>query len=304
MSVATLRAKYRALAPALTERTRRRWAATEARALGRGGPGWVAEATGLSPATIRRGLAELEAEDVPLPVEQVRKRGGGRKRATVLAPTLLRDLDALVEPTAPGDPESPLRWTCLSTRTLAVALEALGHRVSHTVVAELLHALGYSLQGNVKTREGRQHPDRDAQFHYIARQVRTAQRRGQPAISVDTKKKELVGPFKNGGRAWRPAKTPERVRVHDFVIPGAAGGKAIPYGVYDLHRDEGWVSVGIDHDTATFAVRSIRRWWGQMGRPAYETATTLLITPMRAAATGRASGSGSGSCSSSPTAPG
>jgi hypothetical protein len=278
VTVATLRAKYRALAPALTERTRRVWAATEARALGRGGPGLVAEATGLSPATIRRGLTELEGRDAPLPVDRVRKRGGGRKRATVLAPTLLRDLDALVEPTAPGDPESPLRWTCLSTRTLAVALEALGHRVSHTVVAELLHELGYSLQGNVKTREGRQHPDRDAQFRYIARQVRTAQRRGQPAISVDTKKKELVGPFKNGGRAWRPTKTPARVRVHDFVIPGAAGGKAIPYGVYDLHRDEGWVSVGIDHDTATFAVRSIRRWWRQMGRPVYPAATTLLIT--------------------------
>jgi hypothetical protein len=278
VTVATLRAKYRALAPALTERTRRVWAATEARALCRGGPGLVAEATGLSPATIRRGLTELEVDDAPLSVDRVRKRGGGRKRATVLAPTLLRDLDALVEPTAPGDPESPLRWTCLSTRTLAVALEALGHRVSHTLVAELLHELGYSLQGNVKTREGRQHPDRDAQFRYIARQVRTAQRRGQPAISVDTKKKELVGPFKNGGRAWRPAKTPERVRVHDFVIPGAAGGKAIPYGVYDLHRDEGWVTVGIDHDTATFAVRSIRRWWRQMGRPVYQDATTLLIT--------------------------
>jgi hypothetical protein len=278
VNVATLRAEYRALAPALTERTRRVWAATEARALGRGGPGVVAEATGLSPATIRRGLTELEANDAPLPVDRVRKPGGGRKRATTHAPTLLQDLEALVEPTAPGDPESPLRWTCLSTRTLAVALGALGHRVSHTVVAELLHGLGYSLQGNVKTREGRQHPDRDAQFRYIARQVRTAQRRGQPAISVDTKKKELVGPFKNGGRAWRPAKTPHRVRVHDFVIPGAAGGKAIPYGVYDLHRDEGWVSVGIDHDTATFAVRSIRRWWQHMGRPVYQDATTLLIT--------------------------
>jgi len=278
VTVATLRAKYRALAPALTERTRRVWAATEARALGRGGPGLVAQATGLSPATIRRGLTELEADAAPLPVDRVRKRGGGRKRATVLAPTLLRDLDALVEPTAPGDPESPLRWTCLSTRTLAVALDALGHRVSHTVVAELLHALGYSLQGNVKTREGRQHPDRDAQFRYIARQVRAAHRRGHPAISVDTKKKELVGPFKNGGRAWRPAKMPERVRVHDFVIPGAAGGKAIPYGVYDLHRDEGWVSVGIDHDTDTFAARSIQRWWRHMGRPVYADATTLLIT--------------------------
>jgi hypothetical protein len=278
VSVATLRAKYRTLAPALTERTRRLWAATEARALGRGGPGLVAAATGLSAATIRRGVTELAADEAPLAVDRVRKPGGGRKRATVLAPTLLRDLDALVEPTAPGDPASPLRWTCLSTRTLAVALEALGHHVSHTVVAELLHQLGYSLQGNVKTREGRQHPDRDAQFRYIARQVRTAQRRRQPAISVDTKKKELVGPFKNGGRAWRPAKTPAHVRVHDFVIPGAAGGKAIPYGVYDLHRDEGWVSVGIDHDTATFAVRSIRRWWHQMGRPVYPDAVTLLIT--------------------------
>jgi hypothetical protein len=213
-----------------------------------------------------------------LATARTRRPGGGRKRATEHRPTLRRDLEALVEPTAPGDPVSPLRWTCLSTRTLAVALEALGHHVSHVTVAGLLHDLGYSLQGNVKTREGRQHPDRDAQFRYIARQVRAAQRRRQPAISVDTKKKELVGPFKNGGRAWRPAKTPQRVRVHDFVIPGAAGGKAIPYGVYDLHRDEGWVSVGIDHDTATFAVRSIRRWWQHMGRPGYRAATTLLIT--------------------------
>ncbi len=252
-------------------------AATEARALGYGGIATVARATGLSPATISRGLKELDA-DAPLPAERVRKPGGGRKPATSHHPTLLRDLDALVEPTAPGDPDSPLRWTCLSTRTLVVALEALGYHVSHTVVAELLHGLGYSLQGNVKTREGRPHPDRDAQFRYIARQVRAAQRRHQPAISVDTKKKELVGPFKNGGRAWRPAKRPHRVRVHDFVIPGATGGKAIPYGVYDLHRDEGWVSVGIDHDTATFAVRSIRRWWRHMGRPVYRDAHTLLIT--------------------------
>jgi hypothetical protein len=163
-------------------------------------------------------------------------------------------------------------------RTLAVALEALGYAVSHTVVAELLHGLGYSLQGNVKTREGRQHPDRDAQFRYIARQVQAAQRRQQPTFSVDTKKKELVGPFKNGGRAWRPAKTPQRVRVHDFVIPGATGRKAIPYGVYDLHRNEGWGSVGVDHDTATFAVRSIRRWWQHMGRPRYSAARSLLIT--------------------------
>jgi Rhodopirellula transposase DDE domain len=278
VSVATLRAKHAALRAVFTERSRRLWAATEARALGYGGIAVVARATGLSPATISRGLTELDAADAPLPPERVRRPGGGRKRATTHQPTLLRDLDALVEPTAPGDPDSPLRWTCLSSRTLAVALEALGHTVSHTVVAELLHGLGYSLQGNVKTREGRQHPDRDAQFRYIARQVRTAHRDGQPAISVDTKKKELVGPFKNGGRAWRPAKTPQRVRVHDFVVPGATGGKAIPYGVYDLHRDEGWVSVGIDHDTATFAARSIRRWWQHMGRPVYQDATTLLIT--------------------------
>ena len=277
MPVATLRAKHAALRSVFTERSRRLWAATEARALGYGGIAVVARATGLSPATISRGLRELDGDD-PLPGDRVRQPGGGRKRATTHHPTLLRDLDALVEPTAPGDPDSPLRWTCLSTRTLAVALEALGYAVSHTVVAELLHGLGYSLQGNVKTREGRQHPDRDAQFRYIARQVRAAQRRGQPTISVDTKKKELVGPFKNGGRAWRPAKKPQRVRVHDFVIPSATGGKAIPYGVYDLHRNEGWVSVGIDHDTATFAARSIRRWWQHMGRPVYRDATSLIIT--------------------------
>ena len=183
-------------------------------------------------------------------------------------------------PTAPGDPDSPLRWTCQSARTLTVALDGLGHRVSHTVVAELLHGLGYSLQGNAKTREGRQHVDRDAQFRYIARRVRRAQRQQQPTISVDTKKKELVGAFKNAGRTWRPAKTPQRVQVHDFVIPATAttGGKAIPYGIYDLHRNEGWVSVGIDHDTARFAVRSIQRWWQHMGRPAYRHAQSLLIT--------------------------
>jgi len=275
--VETLRAKHAALRSVFTERSRRLWAATEARALGYGGIAVVARATGLSPATISRGLKELDS-DAPLAGDRVRRPGGGRKRATTHHPTLLRDLEALVEPTAPGDPDSPLRWTCLSTRTLAVALEALGYAVSHTVVAELLHGLGYSLQGNVKTREGRQHPDRDAQFRYIARHVAAAQRRGQPTISVDTKKKELVGPFKNGGRAWRPAKTPQRVRVHDFVIPGATGGKAIPYGVYDLHRNEGWVSVGIDHDTATFATRSIRRWWQHMGRPVYRDATSLVIT--------------------------
>jgi Rhodopirellula transposase DDE domain len=275
--LATLRSKHAAMVPVFTERSRRVWAATEARALGYGGVAQVARATGISASTIRRGLRELDAA-APLPAERTRRAGGGRKRATDRDPTLLRDLDALVEPTAPGDPDSPLRWTCLSARTLAVALEGVGHHVSHTLVAELLYGLGYSLQGNLKTREGRQHPDRDAQFRYIARRVRAAQRAPQPTVSVDTKKKELVGDFKNAGRTWRPAKTPQRVRVHDFVIQAPTGGKAIPYGVYDLHRNEGWVSVGIDHDTATFAVQSIQRWWQHMGRPVYREAQSLLIT--------------------------
>jgi len=275
--LATLRAKHAALAPVFTERSRRIWAATEARALGHGGIGVVERATGISRATIQRGLRELEA-DTTLPPGRSRRAGGGRKPATTVDSTLLRDLDALVEPTAPGDPDSPLRWSCKSTRTLAVALRALGHSVSHTVVAELLHQLGYSLQGNVKTREGRQHPDRDGQFRFIAETVKRAQRRGQPAISVDTKKKELVGDFKNGGRAWRRAGEPDRVRVHDFIIRDSKHGKAIPYGVYDLRRDEGWVSVGIDHDTASFAVNAIRRWWQQMGRRGYPHARSLVIT--------------------------
>jgi hypothetical protein len=260
-----------------TERSRRLWAATEARALGHGGIAVVERATGISRSTIQRGLRELDAR-IALPPERTRKPGGGRKPTTAIDPTLLRDLDALVEPTAPGDPDSPLRWSCKSTRTLAVALQALGHSVSHTVVAELLHQLGYSLQGNVKTREGRQHPDRDAQFQYLADTVTHAQGRGQPAISVDTKKKELVGDFKNGGRGWRRRGEPDRVRVHDFIIRDPGHGKAIPYGVYDLRRDEGWVSVGIDHDTASFAVNAIRRWWRQMGRDAYPRARSLVIT--------------------------
>jgi hypothetical protein len=190
--------------------------------------------------------------------------------------TLSADLDALVEPTASGDPDSPLRFTSKSVRRLADELRALGHEVSHNLVAELLRASGYSLQANRKTREGPQHPDRDAQFRYILDQVRRFQKRGQPAVSVDTKKKELVGDFKNAGREWRPKGMPQPVRVHDFLIPEQ--GKAIPYGVYDLHRNEGWVSVGIDHDTASLAVHAIRSWWKRMGRPAYAGATSLLIT--------------------------
>jgi hypothetical protein len=281
MTIETLQAKFTALAPVLTERSRRVWAATEAKALGHGGIALVERATGISRSTIQRGMRELaagaaEAGGEALSPARTRRPGGGRKPLVETAPGLLADLDALVEPTAAGDPDSPLRWTTKSVRTLAAALQAMGHTVSYTVVAELLHTLGYSLQANQKTREGIAHPDRDAQFRYIAEQVRRFQTQGQPVISVDTKKKELVGDFKNAGRHWRPTGEPEPVRVHDFVIPEQ--GKAIPYGVYDLQRNEGWVSVGIDHDTASFAVNAIRRWWQRMGRPAYPGAATLLIT--------------------------
>ena len=271
----TLRRKYAALGPALTERSRRLWAATEAGACGHGGIRLVERATGISRSTIQRGLRELEAGETLEP-ERTRRPGGGRKRAVAKDPRLLADLDALVEPTASGDPDSPLRWTSKSVRVLAVALQQMGHDVSYHLVANLLHQLNYSLQANRKTREGPQHPDRDAQFRYINDHVHRALRTAQPAVSVDTKKKELVGDFKNPGRAWRPKGTPARVRVHDFLVP--AQGKAIPYGIYDLHRNEGWVSVGIDHDTSSFAVNALRRWWRVMGRPAYPNATTLLIT--------------------------
>ena len=221
-----------------------------------------------------------EGAGASLAPERSRTADAGRKRATATDETLLDDVDALAEPTAPGDPDSPLRWTSKSVRTLSVALEGLGHAVSHTVVAELLDELGYSLQGNAKTQEGGPHPDRDAKFRYIAQAVRRNQQRRQPTISVDAKKKELVGDFKNGGQIWCPAGTPPRVRVPDFMIPATAqaGGEAIPYGVYDLHRNEGWMSVGIDHDTASFAVHAIRRWWQRMGRSAYPNARSLLIT--------------------------
>jgi hypothetical protein len=269
------RAKYKALAPALTERSRRIWAATEARAAGRGGITGVARATGIAYATIQRGLKELTASVAVAP-QRIRRPGGGRKTTLEKDPTLLTDLEGLVEPTAAGDPMSPLRWTSKSVRHLTAALQHLGHAVSRQLVAELLAAAGYSLQANRKTREGTYHPDRDAQFRYINQHVRRGQRARQPVISVDTKKKELVGDFKNAGRQWRPKGQPAPVRVHDFLIP--ARGKAIPYGVYDLTRNAGWVSVGIDHDTATFAVRTIGRWWQKMGRPRYPRASSLLIT--------------------------
>ena len=275
MDTDTIRAKYEALAPVLTERSRRLWAATEAKSLGHGGIAVVIRATGISRSTISRGLQELASADAVEP-QRVRRRGGGRQRTTDKDPTLLTDLTALLEATTAGLPDAPLRWTSKSTRKLAAELQAMGHTISATLVAELLVQQGYTLQANRKTREGSQHPDRDAQFHYLNDQIHGAQQRGEPVISVDTKKKELVGDFKNPGREWRPKGTPERVRVHDFVIPEQV--KAIHYGVYDLSRDEGWVSVGIDHDTASFAMNAIRSWWQKMGRTVYGGASHLTVT--------------------------
>ena len=259
----------------LTERTRRLWAATEATALGHGGIAKVARATGVSPSTIARGIRELES-GTSLEREWVRHPGAGRKRTVDKDPTLRADLERLVEPSASGDPQSMLRWTSKGIRKLAAELRAMGHEVSYFLVSDLLREAGYSLQGNRKAKEGSGHPDRDAQFRHINLCVKSRQRRHQPVISVDAKKKELVGDFKNAGREWRPKGLPERVRVHDFMIE--ENGKATPYGVYDLTRNNGWVSVGIDHDTAAFAVQSIRRWWRVMGRSAYPKATSLLIT--------------------------
>jgi hypothetical protein len=262
------------LKDSLDERSRRLWAAAEAQALGYGGASLVAAATGISRSTIVRGLKEARGEG-GAGEGRVRRPGGGRKSATVLDPHLPKALESLVEPVSRGDPESPLRWTCKSTRLLARELVAGGHHASDWLVRQLLYDLGYSLQANRKTKEGTRHPDRDAQFRYLNARVARQIGRGQPAISVDTKKKELVGDFKNGGREWRPRGQPQPVRVHDFLDPEK--GKAIPYGVYDLARNQGWVTVGIDHDTASFAVNAIRSWWRKMGSHAYPRATSLLI---------------------------
>ncbi len=262
------------LARVLNERTRRLFAAAEAKTHGRGGIAAVVRATHVSRSTIWRGLAEARAKG-SLSEGRVRRWGGGRKRSTELDPTLVRRLESLVDPSTRGDPQSPLRWTCKSTRRLAEELSRQGPAVSPRIVAEVLHDLGYSLQANRKVREGRNHPDRNAQFEHINDRVRAQLARGEPAISVDTKKKELVGDFKNGGREWRPKGDPERVRVHDFL--DAQLGKAIPYGVYDVGRNVGWVSVGIDHDTAQFAVATIRTWWTDLGRRMYRRGRRLLI---------------------------
>jgi transposase len=278
--VETVASKFRALEGRLDEAALRLWAAVEARSLGRGGVSAVAKAAGISRTTVYAGLAELEGGRRAMPSttgkRRIRAPGGGRKKLVTKDETLLEDLDALVEPTARGDPQSPLRWTCKSTTRLAGELVKMGHQVSQRTVCDLLGQLHYSLQSTRKTREGSKHPDRDAQFAYIARLVAQYQAAGDPVISVDTKKKELIGDFKNGGREWRPRGDPEGVRVHDFVDPEL--GKVAPYGVYDLTANQGWVSVGIDHDTAEFAVESIRRWWREMGKPLYPQAPRLLIT--------------------------
>ncbi|MGI0129310.1 MAG: ISAzo13 family transposase [Thermoplasmata archaeon] len=275
MEVEELRQKLIPLLASLDERGRRLVLASEARALGWGGIELVHRATGFSRPALRRGMREL-ALPVPSVPSRIRRPGGGRKRTVTKDPTLRADLEALVAPAARGDPGSRLLWTCKSLRALSRELRSQGHSVSTWTVAGALVEAGYSLQGNRKTKEGSRHPDRNAQFEHINVTVIEHQRAGQPVISVDAKKKELVGNFKNGGREWRPEGMPERVRVHDFLLPKK--GKAVPYGVYDLTRNSGWVSVGIDHDTASFAVNTIRRWWRKMGRTAYPNATSLLIT--------------------------
>ena len=267
----------------LDERQRRTFAAAEARVLGRGGVAQVVAATGMSRNTIVAGMEELDGTDnqfiAPEPLaaaRATRRSGGGRKSATHKDPTLVADLLALVDPSTRGDPESPLRWTCKSLRVLTDELKARGHAISHVVVGQLLKLQGYSLQANAKVVEGNQSPDRNAQFEHINAIVTAALAAGQPVISVDTKKKELVGQYKNGAREWQPEGEPERVQVHDFVDTEL--GRANPYGVYDIGADEGWVSVGTDHDTSAFAVQTIRRWWFTMGHQRYPKATELTIT--------------------------
>jgi hypothetical protein len=274
-----IRVKFNALDAVLDERSRRQLAAAEAMEYGYGGLTAVATATGLARDTIAAGLEELKYRQLhphePV-TERLRTHGAGRKPLTESDPTLMAALEALVEPLTRGDPESPLRWTCKSTRRLATELSGQGHRIGYRSVAWLLHEAGYSLQANRKTREGNQHPDRNAQFEFINAQARRFQKRGQPVISVDTKKKELVGDFKNSGSEWHPEGIPEEVRVHDFKDKDL--GKAIPYGVYDVTNNQGWVSVGIDHDTAYFATASIRRWWEEMGAARFPQARELFIT--------------------------
>ena len=270
-----IREKFDLLERELDERARRAWAATEALALGYGGLMTVHRATGLAVSTIRRGVRELMSDERVAP-GRVRRPGGGRKRAEDRDPTLIPDLEALLDSAARGDPESPLRWTAKGVRRLASELEAAGHKASRTLVARLLREMGFSLQANRKVREGGKHPDRNAQFEHINEEVTSRLREGDPVISVDTKKKELVGSFKNAGQEWHRKGKPPEVNVYDFVDPEL--GKAIPYGVYDIARNEGWVSVGVDHDTAEFSVATIQRWWKELGATRYARSRRLLIT--------------------------
>jgi len=276
---ASIRQRFERMRGSLSERARRLFAATEALAIGWGGIAIVARATGIAPSTIGKGKAEalaIESGAPPLAVNRSRRPGGGRKKVTHNDPALLPDLLRLVEPVTRGDPESPLRWTSKSTQKLAEELRLQGHAVSANTVATLLKGQKYSLQGNKKTKEGSSHPDRDAQFRHINKRVEEAIATGNPALSVDTKKKELVGDFKNGGRELRPKGQPEEVRVHDFLDPKL--GRVNPYGVYDLANNEAWVSVGIDHDTGAFAVASIKRWWYGMALPRFADAKSILVT--------------------------
>lgn len=271
--------KYNAIKPELDERARRHWAASEAMVLGHGGITAVHKATGIAISTIRIGLSELQ-KPINASAEgkkrRIRREGGGRKKIIDSDITLINDLENLIEPHTRGDPESPLRWTCKSTRNLAEELNRKGHNISHVTVSNLLHNLGYSLQSNRKTKDGASHPDRNAQFEYINNSVRKEIAAGESVISVDSKKKELVGDFKNPGREWRPKGEPEEVRVHDFPIKNL--GKVTPYGIYELERNHGWVMVGIDHDTAEFAVSSIRKWWQKKGHERYPHIKKLTIT--------------------------
>lgn len=277
MDTSQIAQRYNLIKWTLDERLRRLVAAAEAKVLGHGGISAVAECTGVSRRSIHAGLKELEAAQTQGPSGQsrIRKPGAGRKSVVEVDATLLFDLELLIEPETRGDPESPLRWTCKSLRTLADELSRTGHKVSHTHVGKLLVQLGYSLQGNKKTLEGTSHPDRNAQFEYINTRTKAMLAAGEPVISVDTKKKELIGHFKNNGKEWLPKGAPTEVKVHDFI---GEGGRANPYGVYDIGGDKGWVSVGTDHDTAAFAVQTIRRWWHVVGSTTYPDAKELFIT--------------------------
>lgn len=277
MDTEMIKQRYALISPFLDERQRRLYLAAEAKVIGYGGVSTVSRMTGVSRSAISAGYEDYDqAKENKISPGRIRKEGGGRKRTVTTDVTLKTDIEALIEPVTRGDPESPLRWTCKSVRNLSDELNRMGHKTSHRMVAELLHEMEYSLQGNRKTLEGESHPDRNAQFEFINQRVKALQSMEQPVISVDTKKKELVGDFKNGGKELRPKGDPEKVRVHDFKIPEL--GRVAPYGIYDMTHNIGWVNVGLDHDTSAFAVESIRRWWHSMGRELYPQAKHLMVT--------------------------